>query len=120
MKGEIIIDIDDRISIYIKASNLQGDMEGTIERKNWDEILNKEIEIETCRSITIKSYDITDERILKISMKLRKDTGIYHFDLKMKNDGENKYSSKLDGPDLYTYKGILLSPFSMIYNKLKN
>ncbi|KAM3578215.1 hypothetical protein VKS41_009366 [Umbelopsis sp. WA50703] len=120
MKGEITISIDDRISIYVKASNLQGDMEGTIERENWDELLNKEIEIETCRSITIKSYDITDDQVLKVNMKLRKDTGIYHFDLEMKNDGENKYSSKLGGPDLFTYKSILLSPFSMIYNKLKN
>jgi hypothetical protein len=124
MKGLIIITLDDEISIYVKAFNLQGEMEGTIKRKNWDELLNKEIEIETCRSITIKSYDVTDDKVLKVNMELRKDTGIYHFDLEMKNDGENKYSAKLDGPDLFTYKGvivnILLSPFFMIYNKLRN
>jgi hypothetical protein len=124
MKGLIIITLDDEISIYVKAFNLQGEMEGTIKRKNWNELLNKEIEIETCRSITIKSYDTTDDKVLKVNMELRKDTGIYHFDLEMKNDGENKYSAKLDGPDLFTYKGvivnILLSPFFMIYNKLRN
>lgn len=30
--------ISDEIQIYVKASNLLGTMEGTIKRKNWDEI----------------------------------------------------------------------------------
>jgi hypothetical protein len=124
MKGLIIVTLDDEISVYVKASNLQGEMEGTIKRKSWNELLNKEIEIETCRSITVKSYDIISDKILKIKIEIRKDTGIYNFDLEMKSDGENKYSAKLDGPDLFTYKGIitnvLLTPFFMIYNKLRN
>jgi hypothetical protein len=124
MKGLIIVTLDDEISIYVKASNLQGEMEGTIKRKSWNELLNKEIEIETCRSITVKSYDIISDKILKIKIEIRKDTGIYNFDLEMKSDGENKYSAKLDGPDLFTYKviitNVLLTPFFMIYNKLRN
>ena len=78
MKGLIIVTLDDEVSIYVKASNLQGEMEGTIKRKSWNELLNKEIEIETCRSTTVKSYDIISDKILKIKIEMRKDTGIYN------------------------------------------
>lgn len=121
MKGIININLNDDIEIYIKASNLQGIMEGTIKRKNWDELLNKNIEIDVCREITIEEYNI-DDSTLKIKMKMRKDTGMYKFDLKLKNNGDNIYSSKLGGPDIFTWSGIILNltltPFIMIYNKL--
>jgi hypothetical protein len=121
MKGIININLNDDIEIYIKASNLQGIMEGTIKRKNWDELLNKNIEIDVCREITIEEYNI-DDSTLKIKMKMRKDTGIYKFDLELKNNGDNIYSSKLGGPDIFTWSGIILNltltPFIMIYNKL--
>lgn len=121
MKGIININLNDDIEIYIKASNLQGIMEGTIKRKNWDELLNKNIEIDVCRDITIEEYNI-DDSTLKIKMKMRKDTGMYKFDLELKNNGDNIYSSKLGGPDIFTWSGIILNltltPFIMIYNKL--
>lgn len=121
MKGIININLNDDIEIYIKASNLQGIMEGTIKRKNWDELLNKNIEIDVCREITIEEYNI-DDSTLKIKMKMRKDTGMYKFDLELKNNGDNIYSSKLGGPDIFTWSGIILNltltPFIMIYNKL--
>ncbi len=121
MKGIININLNNDIEIYIKASNLQGIMEGTIKRKNWDELLNKNIEIDVCREITIEEYNI-DDSTLKIKMKMRKDTGMYKFDLELKNNGDNIYSSKLGGPDIFTWSGIILNltltPFIMIYNKL--
>jgi hypothetical protein len=96
-------------------------MEGTIKRKNWDELLNKNIEIDVCREITIEEYNI-DDSTLKIKMKMRKDTGMYKFDLELKNNGYNIYSSKLGGPDIFTWSGIILNltltPFIIIYNKL--
>lgn len=121
MKGIININLNNDIEIYIKASNLQGIMEGTIKRKNWDELLNKNIEIDVCREITIEEYNI-DDSTLKIKMKMRKDTGMYKFDLELKNNGDNIYSSKLGGPDIFTWSGIILNltltPFIIIYNKL--
>ena len=110
MKGVINISISDEIQIYVKASNIQGTMEGTIKRKNWDEILNKEIDIESfVRSITIQQYDLYDYQTLKIKMIMRKDTGLYRFDLDLKNNGNNTYSAeKLGGPDLFTLGGIAL------------
>jgi hypothetical protein len=121
MKGVINISISDEIQIYVKASNFQGTMEATIKRKNWNEILNKEIDIESFfRTITIQQYDL--DQTLKIKMKMRKDTGMYHFDLELKNNGNNTYSAELGRLDIFTWQGIVLNllctPFLIIYNKI--
>jgi hypothetical protein len=111
MKGVINISISDEIQIYVKASNFQGTMEATIKRKNWDEILNKEINIGSFfRTITIQQYDL--DQTLKIKMKMRKDTVIYHSDLELKNNGNNTYSAELGRPDLFTWEGLLEGWFS--------
>lgn len=55
-------------------------------------------------------------------MILRKHTGIYNLDLELKNIGNNTYSAKLGGFDLFTWYGIILhltlTPFIMIYHKI--
>ncbi len=122
MKGIININIKNNIEIYIKASNLQGTMEGTIEKKDWNEILNKTLEIDDfTRTIKIKEYNINNPT-LRIKMEMNKDTVRgYQFDLELKNNGNDTYSAKLDGPDLFSWSGIILhltlTPFIMIYNK---
>jgi hypothetical protein len=88
----------------------------------WKVQSRKKIGIDTCRSITVKSCDLINN-ILKIKMKMRKDTGIYHFDFELKNIGNNTYTAKLGGPDIFTSYGIslniLFTPFIMLYNNLK-
>lgn len=123
MKGIITIKVKNEIEIYIKASNLQGTMEGTVVRKDWSDILNKQIEFDIVRSITINQYSLEDS-ILKIKMDMRKDTGLFHFDLKLEKNADDTYSAKLGGPDLFTWPSlilsILLAPFIIIYFKLKS
>ena len=54
---------------------------------------------------------------------MRKDTGMYHFDLELKNNGNNTYSAEVGGPDIFTWQGIVLNllctPFLIIYNNFK-
>lgn len=123
MKGIINIHVNNEIEIYIKASNIQGTVESTFKKKGWNEILNKELNDNGCFSIKIKkyNYNINKEK-LKINMILHKHTGIYNFDLELKNIGNNTYYAKLGGPDLFTWYGIILhltlTPFIMVYNKI--
>jgi hypothetical protein len=126
MKGIITIKLKDEIGIYVKASNLQGTMEGTVVRKNWNEVLNQDIVIDYGR-ITIRHYIFNEsESELKIKMDLYKDTGMFHFDLKLTHLGESTYSADLGGPDLFTWPSLILHiiltpiilPLSIIYNKL--
>lgn len=123
MKGIINIHVNNEIEIYIKASNIQGTVESTFKKKDWNEILNKELNDHGCFSIKIKKYNYNiNKEILKINMILHKHTGIYNFDLELKNIGNNTYSAKLGGPDLFTWYGIILNltltPFIMVYNKI--
>jgi hypothetical protein len=134
MKGQITINLGKEISIYVKASNLQGTMEGTIQRKYWSEVLNETIEIDSfIRSIKIKEYKLEESKLF-IKMDLRKDTGQYHFNLELEKfkcncaadncpfHDENTYSAKLGGPDVFTWPSLILSlilsPFTIIYYKL--
>jgi hypothetical protein len=39
---------------------------------------------------------------------MMKCTGLYRFDLDLKNNGNNTYSAELGGPDLFTWGGIAL------------
>lgn len=120
MKGVINISISDEIHIYIKASNLQGTMEGAVKRNDWNEILNETIMIGWSRIIITKKEYSIDNSMLKIKMKMFKDTGMYNFDLELKNNGDNTYSAKLGRPDLFTWQGIILNliltPFVLIYH----